>query len=165
MKSKLLFALVLLSTLFLFTRCTKEGPEGPAGKDGNANVKSSTVTFSNWTWDSGNSYMYVDFTWSAITSSIVNSGALLIYVNTTSGWAQLPRTIYPSASYSESQRFTYNVGSFRIIVQDSDFLQPTPALGTWTIKVVAIEASARKANPDLDWSNYNDVKERFNLTD
>lgn len=160
MKSKLLLSTICLFVSVMFTECKKEGPPG---KDGNANVKSSTLTFSTWTWDTANNFEYADFTWGEITSDIANTGTVLIYVDTPAGWAPLPRTIYPDQTYSESQRYTYTTGAFKIIVQDSDWLPPSPALGTWTIKVVAIEASARMANPDLNWDNYEAVKERFNL--
>lgn len=162
MKTKLQFATALVSALLLFGSCKKEGPPG---KDGNANVKSSTVTFSNWNWDNTNFYSYADFTWSELTPSIVNSGAVLMYLNTNLGWVELPRTIYPTSGYSESQSFYYNVGTFKIKVQDSDFLPPSPALSTWTIKIIAMESTVRKANPNLDWSNYEAVKLQLNLPD
>src|SRR5688572_11878941 len=107
MKEHRLLPALICSIVLLLSSCTKEGPEGPAGKNGNANVKTSTLTFSNWTWDSSNSFMYANFTWSEITSSVMNSGAVYLYVNTSAGWAALPRTLYPSSTYSESQRFTY----------------------------------------------------------
>ncbi len=158
-KTTLLFLLVLFTT---FSSCRKEGPQGPPG---NANVKSSTITFSNWGWDNTSNYNYADFTWPDITSSIVNNGAVMVYLNTSTGYVQLPRVIYPASTYSESQRFVYNVGTLRIIVQDSDLLPPSPALGTWTIKVLAIESSAIQANPDVNWENYSEVKAQFGLPD
>jgi hypothetical protein len=159
--AQLILAFLFITSIF---SCKKEGPPGKDGKDGNANVQSSTITFSSWNWDSGNNYEYSDFTWSAITSSIASNGAVLVYLSTPAGWAPLPRTVYPTTGYSQSQRFVYNTGTLRIIVQDSDLTQPAP-LGTWTIKVLAIESNIRKANPDLDWSNYNEVKGRFHLED
>lgn len=162
MKNNFYLTFLLISLLSLNSGCKKEGPPGPAGQDGNANVKSSTITFSNWSWDGGNYYDYCDFTWSAITSDINNSGAVLIYLNTPAGWAPLPRATYPSSGYSESQRYTYNTGTFRIIVQDSD-LTPPVSLGTWTIKILAIASSARHANPNLDWNDYEAVKKALHL--
>lgn len=162
MKSISIFAAFML--LFI-AGCKKDGPPGKDGKDGNANVKSSTVTFSTWTWDSSTNYEYSDFTWSAITSSIVNDGAVLIYLSTANGWVPLPRTIYPTTSYSESQRFLYNLGTFKIIVQDSDLLPPSPALTTWTIRVLAIESSGLKTHPNTNWGSYEEVKHTFNLKD
>lgn len=163
---KRFYFITLFSAIIIFNGCKKEGPEGPAGKDGvdgNANVQSSTVTFSSWTWDATNYFEYSDFTWSAITADIANTGTVLVYLNTASGWAPLPRTIYPTATYSESQRYTYTTGAFKIFVQDSDLTAPSPALGSWTIKVLAIESRIMQSNLDVDWSNYNEVVEKFNL--
>lgn len=162
MKTKLPYFIFSILLISLSVGCKKEGPPG---KDGNANVKSSTLTFSNWTWDgtAGVEYSYADFTWGEITQEIANTGSVFVYVsNGNGGWIPLPRTIYPNNSYSQSQRYVYYVNGFRVIVQDSDLTQPVN-LGTWTIKVVAVASSARQLNPDLDWNNYNAVKERFNL--
>ena len=167
MKNKYYLSIALITLLSLFSGCKKEGPAGPAGKEGNANVKSSTTTFSNWTWDgsSGVEYDYVDFTWGEITSEIVNTGGVFIYVsNGAGGWLPLPRTIFPNNAYTQSQRFVYTTGAFRIIVQDSDLTQPLNP-GTWTIKVLAVASSLRQANPDLDWNNYEAVKEALQLED
>jgi hypothetical protein len=162
MKNKFnLSTLVIISIAFV-NGCTKEGPAGPRGKDGNTDVQSCTITFSDWSWDASNGYAYADFKWPAITSSLNNSGTILVYLQTPGGWAQIPRSIYPNATYSQSQRYTYNTGTFKIIVQDSDLTQPV-SLGTWTIKVLAIENCVKKANPYLDWSNYNEVKKILHL--
>lgn len=160
--------ILLICTLILFNGCTKKGPEGPSGKDGkdgNANIKSTTLTFSSWSWDTTNGYDYCNFTWPEITSSIALTGTVYIYVYTTYGWAALPRTLYPNATYSESQRYTYDTGTFRIIVQDSDLTAPSPALGTWLIKVIAVESSGIQKHPGLNWKNYDEVKKTFNLKD
>lgn len=164
---KLITQTVMASILILLFGCKKEGPagkDGKDGKDGNANVKSTTITFSNWNWDATNNYEYSDQYWSGITSTIVNSGGVFVYVSTSSGWVALPRVIYPSTSYSESQRIVYNTGTLRIIVQDSDLTQPA-ALSAWTIKIVAVESSGFKANPHLNWNNYDEVKKEFQLTE
>jgi hypothetical protein len=161
---KKIYVMALLSTVILINGCKKEGPAGPAGKDGNANVQSSTITFSTWNWDAVNKFEYSDFTWSAITPAIANTGTVLVYLSTSAGWTPLPRTIYPSTTYSESQRYTYKTGAFTIVVQDSD-LTPPAALGTWTIKVLAIESRVMLNNSDVDWANYEKVKERFKLKD
>lgn len=146
----LLFLLILA-----FSGCRKEGPPG---KDGNANVKSSTITFSNWSWNSSGYYDYANFTWGAITSDIVNTGGVFVYEsNGSGGWLPLPRTVFLSNNYAQSQRFSYYQGGFTVIVQDSD-LTPPANPGTWTIKVLAVASSVRRANPDLDWNNYEQVK-------
>lgn len=167
MKSKryLWIMFTVSSFLTLLASCKKEGPPGPAGLDGNANVKTSTVTFSSWTWDgsSGAQYDYANFTWSAITSDIVNTGGVFVYVsNGAGGWLPLPRTVFPNSAYVQSQRFNYTTGAFTVIVQDSD-LTPPVNMGTWTIKVLAVAGTLRQAHPGLDWNNYSAVKAALHL--
>jgi hypothetical protein len=160
MKNK---SLLLLSCIFLltFSACKKEGPAGKDGKDGNANVQSATFTVASWNYSSP-SY-YADINYSAITSGIINSGAVLVYLsNGSGGYSQLPLTIYPSSAYSETFETVTAPGLVRIYITDSDLTAPnTP--GTLSFKVVVIAASARIANPDVDLSNYNEVKKAFKL--
>lgn len=163
MKNRLQITITVAAILLLVIGCKKEGPPGPAGADGNANVKSSTITFSNWTWNSTGLYDESSFTWGEITTDIVNSGGVFVYVsNGAGGWLPLPRTVFPTTSYTQSQRYFYYNGGFTIVVQDSD-LTPPVNLGTWTIKVLAVASSLRHANPNLDWNNYEAVKARFDL--
>lgn len=161
MKTKLSLIALFTCALIIFNGCKKDTP-GPS-------LTSKTFTFSNWTWDGNTNYKYdyVDLTWDGLTSDIVDNGAVNMYLQTPSGWAPLPRTIALSGTlydYAQCQRYTYDVGRFKIIVQDDDLAEPDP-LGNWTIKIVAISNSQRKANPDLDWNDYPAVKKRFNLAD
>lgn len=162
MKNKVYLPAILTILVFFFYGCKKEDPQ-----IGNANVKSTTMTISSWTWNgsSGIQYDYASFTWTAITYDIVNSGGVFIYLRTgTDTWAPLPRTVFLNNTYTQSQRYIYSVNSFRVIVQDSDLTQPVNP-GTWTIKVLAVASSLRRANPNLDWNNYEAVKARFHLKD
>ena len=165
MKNRITILVITVLFVSILPGCKKEGPPGPAGKDGNANVKSTTHTFSNWYWNSSYAYDYADFTWGEITSDIVNSGSVFVYLSDgIGGWIPLPRTVFPSSSYSQSQRYVYYQGGFSIIVQDSDLTQPGNP-GTWTIKVLSVAGSVRTANPDLDWNNYEAVKTALNLSE
>jgi hypothetical protein len=164
MKTKF-YMFAALIALVTFSGCKKEGPPGPAGEDGNANVQSSAITFSNWYWNNSAYYDCSDFTWGAITNDIANTGGVFIYLsNGAGGWVPLPRTVYPSTSYSQSQRYVYSTGAFTVIVQDSDLTQPVNP-GTWTIKVLAVASSLRQANPQLDWNDYEQVKKTLKLKD
>lgn len=154
-----LFALFLLVSA---TSCKKEGPQGPAGKDGNANVHGQVFTVSNWSY-SAPSY-YSDISYSAITQDIINTGAVLVYLsNGSGGYSQLPLTYYPSSAYSRTFETVSYPGGVRIYVTDSDLTQPvTP--GTSSFKVVAISSSARIAHPEIDYSDYEEVAKVFHLT-
>lgn len=176
------FTLLFLAVLFtmVYSGCKKDpgpegpqgetgpaGPQGPQGPAGNANVSSATyvTNSSTWGYDATNQYWYQTLTAPSVTSSIVSTGAVLVYIETsTDTWAQLPRTIYLSSSYSQSQRFIYWTDNVRIIIQDSDLTQPANP-GTKKFKVITIASSARTANPDINLSDYNAVKKAFNLKD
>ena len=159
------FITLTLCTLIFTTSCKKpeKGATGPAGPTGNANVQSTTVTISNWSY-SAPSY-YVNLSYSAITSNIINSGAVLVYAQTGTGtYSQLPLTVYPSSSYSSSLEVVSSLGSVQVIWTDSDLTQPANP-GTWTFKIVAIASSAIAENPNVDLNDYNQVKAAFNLND
>lgn len=156
--------------LLMLTSCTKEGavgpqgatgPQGAAGTPGNANVKSSTATISSWL--SLNNQYYADIAVPAITQDIVNKGAVLVYrLSSTGSYSQLPLTIFPGTTYNRTIEAVHSVGSVRIFVYDSDGTLPG-AQGTQDFKIVVIASSARTANPNLNWNNYEAVKTHFNL--
>jgi hypothetical protein len=84
--TKSILLILVALTLFIWTGCAKEGP---AGKDGNANVISSEwIHPTSWNGQTGD--WYFDVSNSAINSSIVEQGVILAYVS-------LPGDIYPAA--------------------------------------------------------------------
>ncbi|MFN8321517.1 MAG: hypothetical protein U0T74_02550 [Chitinophagales bacterium] len=82
--------------LLLFAACTKEGPEGPAGKDGNMNVQVHTYTVTPSMWYVGPDYLRLTLTDSSITQSVLDSGAIQVSVKGlyTTLWQELPATNY-----------------------------------------------------------------------
>lgn len=151
--------------LIIVSSCKKpeKGDPGPAGKDGNANVKSITHTITNWTYSSPTYIGNIPF--ASITNEIINSGAVLVYAQTAANtYSQLPLTFYASTSYSSTLEVVTSPGMAQIGWTDSDLTQPaTPP--SMTFKVVAIASSAISENPDIDYSNYNVVKSVFNITE
>jgi hypothetical protein len=87
-------SLLIGLSAFVWTSCVKEGPigpQGPAGVDGNANVIASPwYTPNSWNYDNATLEYYFDVSNSAITSDIVENGAILAY-------ASLPNDVYPYA--------------------------------------------------------------------
>ncbi len=151
---------ILISGL-LFNSCIGEqGPQGPAGKDGNANVQSSSLTTSSWSYLSPD--WYINFTYAAITQDILDKGAVLVYVQSGSNYFQLPYTFYPSSTYSRTYTFKHYLGGLSVIVTDSDLTQPANP-GLLTFKVVVIASSALAKHPNVDLNNYNEVKKTFEL--
>lgn len=159
---KTITSLVLLVTMTIFSSCKKEGPAGPAGEDGNANVVSSTITSSSWAYTAPS--WAITFTYPAITQEIINSGAVLVYIKVGNNYNQLPLTFYPSASYSSTIEVSTFVGGLSLLWTDSDLIQPNNP-GSQTFKVVVIAASGLIQNPNVDYSNYEEVKSTFSLVD
>lgn len=144
------------------------GTNGQDGEDGNANVQSQTFTVNTWTHfgtvgQPGDGY-YVQLNYPAITNDIVSTGAVIAYMTGVSGaWVALPYS-EPKSSYTTYINYTYQLNQALIQIQDSDFFTPQPS-GTTYIKIVVISSAARLANPELDYTNYYEVKGAFNLKD
>ena len=180
-KTVKVIATIFVAFGLIFSSCKKDpgpkgdtgsqGPAGPAGTNGtngingtngNANVVSSSITTASWTYVAPSWEM--SFTYPAINQDILDNGAVLVYVKSGSNYYQLPYTFYPSSSYSRTYTFVHYLGGLKVFVTDSDLTQPTNP-GTLTFKVVAIAASGKMANPNLNYDDYNAVKKAFNLQD
>lgn len=167
-KTAKMFGMFALACGLLFTNCAKDGKTGPAGPagtngtNGNANVVSSSLTSSAWTYVAPSWEM--TFTYPAITQDILDKGAVLVYVQQSSNYYQLPYTFYPASSYSRTYTFVHYLGGLKVFVTDSDLTQPSNP-GSLTFKVVAIAASGKMANPNLNYDDYNAVKKAFNIQD
>ena len=154
----------LIAGATTFSNCEKvtvTGPAGEDGKDGNANVVSSSITSGSWSFVSPS--WSQSFTYSAITQDILNNGAVLVYVASGVNYYQLPYTFYPTSSYSRTYNYVHYLGGLKVYVTDSDLNTPEP--GTLKFKVVVIEASGLMKNPNVDLNNYQEVKKAFNLKD
>lgn len=177
MKAVHSFSVVLLSAslLFLSIACTPTsgepgpqgpagpqgvaGPQGPAGQNGNANV--TQVTF-NQTF---NATEYKSFTFpSAITTDILNSSAILVYIRTSND----PNNLYPIPGMIAGDDFRYilypSSRSFQIRRQSGTYVSSVSMT-----KVIIIPANnlinGRIGLPDIDFSDYNAVKKYYNLPD
>lgn len=156
---------LLVVTTFL-SACKKEevvGPTGPAGADGNANVKS--VTFSSvaadWTGDGAAGYS-ITINSSIITADIVASGAVLCYMDISGTTYALPYS-YLYNGYTRHMLYTYETGSVTVNRRDDDGATTNPGSSMAKIKVVAISSSGLIQNPNVDLSNYEEVKKAFDL--
>lgn len=167
-KTAKMFGMFALACGLLCTNCAKDGKTGPAGPagangaNGNANVVSSTITSSNWSYVSPS--WEIAFSYPAITQDIIDKGAVLVYLKNGTSYSQLPLTFFQSASYSTALEVSNYLGGVKIFWTDSDLTQPTNP-GSWTFKIVVIAASGRAANPNVNYNDYNAVKKAFNLQD
>lgn len=164
----------IIALILGLASCKVEGPEGKAGKDGidgNANVKTQiiTVTPSNW---QGNGYIYqAQKQSSIITADIVNSGAVLCYMqNGQNVYTAMPFTYtdgYDDGTgniilYDSHAFFEYSPGVITFYLQDNDAMTQAPT-GNFVFKVVAIASSEVVAG--INTRNYSEVADALNLKD
>ena len=165
----MVFAGLALTMGLTLTSC-KKGDTGPAGtpgingKDGNANVVSSSIKSSAWTYNATDKNWEISFTYATITQSIIDKGAVLVYMKVGSGYNQLPLTYYPTENYSTTLEVNTYVGGVTILAQDSDLTQGNNP-GEQTFKIVVIAASQLVKHPEVDLTNYKEVKNTFNIID
>ncbi|MBO9635506.1 MAG: hypothetical protein J7578_20550 [Chitinophagaceae bacterium] len=125
---------LFLSYIFLLfiVSCKKEGPAGAKGEDGNANVRSGTITLTNtdWKWNStwafttntGTSTLYTtryaDINTPLISQSIADKGSVQLFFKPYSSqdaWAPLPFIYLDiTRSYYFNIVFEYSVGRIRV---------------------------------------------------
>ena len=144
----------------------KKGETGAPGKDGNTNVTSHTYTITSW--DSNSVKWYTDLGVSELTSSNINSASVQVYFGTVSNnWVALPYTQVSSTNYFMGYITAINTVEITWVYNGGGIgSSPNSFYGTNTqFKVVIIPPAMIKANPDLDFKNYNEVKTRFSIKD
>ena len=147
------------------------------GRDGNANVASSTVTVrqSDWRWVNDCQWT-VEIDYPAINNNVYNHGAVLVYMKIDGAWSQVPLTYFYEAEVEDGysnfassiEVATLNDGGVRLFWTESDFYHAPDGPGdndSYDFKIVAIEASVYSHRSDVDYSNYEAVKTAFQLAD
>jgi hypothetical protein len=171
-KTKILLSALIISSV-LFTGCKKEGCMDSTALNFNAdvnkddgtcifsNVSTQLVTVGQNEWiGGGNGYEANKFV-PIITSDIVSSGAVIIYIVEPSGaYVPLPMT-YSNGTWVTHLLYSHSLGSVNFISYDDDGLSPNP--GAMTFKVVCISNNGLIQNPNIDLNDYEAVKEVFEL--
>lgn len=155
----------------MLTGCTKEvvgpkgeqgvqGEQGPKGDKGNANVigtNTITINSNDWTYNSSNREYTVGLNTPGITQDIVNNGLVQVFRVYSDVNVSLPEIIIGHVT-----EFGFSNGLVKLYRKKVDGSTPTePSSGKY--RVVIISASGLAAHPDLDYTNYKEVKEAFNL--
>ncbi len=142
------------------------GPEGPAGPTGNANVTvvNKTIAATDWVAASNPLVKYVDLTVPEITQSIVDNGFVMAYQafpfsGGSTVWSALPAYF---ADQDQGFHFWTRAGQFRL---HSTKNSGTPATPATTIRIVIASADGMMRYPDLDWTNYEEVKAVLDLVE
>ena len=176
MKKLSVICMTILAVVFM---ASCRGPQGPAGHDGHdgndANVSSSTVTVksSDWEWNNANGQWVVTIDYPAINNNVYNYGAVLVYMDVSGAWSQVPLTYYYQDLDNQGNTInceasievaTLSDGAVRLFWTESDFydeMRPE----THDFKIVAIEATVYNSRSDVDFSSYEAVKKAFQLAD
>ncbi|HXB42308.1 MAG TPA: hypothetical protein VNZ49_17345 [Bacteroidia bacterium] len=165
---RLIAAILMAVSMIIITGCKKgqDGAPGTNGKDGSANVIARTFTVS--TWQSSSSRWYTQLSFPELTSGNINSAAVQAYFGTVSNnWIAMPYTVVASTDYFWGYLATVNLVEIRWdyngvgIGSDPNTYYGAPV----QIKVVVIPPVLKRANPNINWNSYDEVKKKFNLKD
>lgn len=181
MKTKitLLISVSAIIALMLLSSC-REGPVGPAGRDGYSNVSILTfdILYDRWFRNNNetNSWFY-DLSTSRINYDILDAGAVLFYYGLIESdgyvdkWYAVPFTdVYLNAGryYENIMDATYSFQLISISVRDTyPMAIDWPFTRDIRIKAVILEvaqANMIKKN-NVDTKNYNEVKKALNIID
>lgn len=162
-KSLLLYttAAAFMSTAFFFSGC-KDNTANPATQ-----VSSHTFSVNTWYYDSP--FHYANLGVSELTSANLNSAGVMVYYSVTPNvWISVPFTVYGTV-HDYHMGFAYSPGNVQVTwMYDGTSMGSNPnAYYSTTVKckVVIVPSSARRANPDVDWDNYDEVRDRFKLAE
>ena len=149
-------------TALVFNGCKgKDGAPGAQGPEGNATVISDTATVPSWLWALafGNQY-HCSITDHSITQSIIDNGVVLVYEEAgINAWRPLPYTFTTT-----SRSCYFAVGFVYIESTNTDGTAPTNP-GTIKYRIVVMSKRSMKSHPTVDYKNYAEVKQAFNLKD
>lgn len=172
MKTKISNFLFAAFLMLVFSGCSQEGPQGPAGLDGNANVTASPwYSPTSWNGTAGN--WYFDVKNSAISQDIVESGAILAYVSLP-GDLYNDYTVRPLPAYAIGANWDFllpNDGkSYGTIEFTSDMVN-MPGTSGYNFRFILIPSnnslkSASLSAPalsDLKKMSYKEVCKLFNI--
>ena len=160
---------VMMTSIFVFDGCKKpqdgiNGKDGAKGATGNANVQniSVNVTASQWTYDNLYDRLYYRYY-----NSSNSQSAVYAYVISGSGEQAMPYYNCPTSNAwcDQYDMATYLFGSPPYIeFQYTNYKSKTTAPTTTTnFYLVIIPPAQRKAHPNVDYKNYEEVKKAFNL--
>ena len=155
----------LLFLIFMTFSCSEDGATGAtgqAGAEGNANVIGTTdFTILPTDWQTLGNLKYINIQNNGITQSIVNSGIVMVYQksNSSNSYTALP------FSYQGIDRgFTFGLNYLQITLSPYNNSSISITANT-IIRAVIISASNRMANPNVNWNNYQEVKNALKLKD
>lgn len=160
----LLFAFIAVGAI---SSC--EGPQGPAGQNGTPGFSAESEVFevANVSFNSTNNW----FTTYGLNPTILATDNVLVYelVNTNDNidtWALLPQIYYFDAGQAQ-YNFNFSYDQFSLFI-DADFdmnLLPSTFTQNKIFRIVIIPGYTAKGSSEVDFENYNEVIEKYNIDD
>ena len=161
---KLTSAVTLLAVAALgFVACKKEGPEGPAGKDGNANVQVIMID-SGLTWNASG---VIDIPVAEITTEVLQNYATLGYAFRGIYEFQIPG---PYWAADHLIRTYSRIGFYTLEAEDWTGATPASPYSVDSVKIILIEGTKNASVEEntiqmfdeleeagVDAGNYNEV--------
>lgn len=155
-------SLLLILSLVLFS-CKKEGPQGLQGPQGAAGPEAKTFNF-NLTFNPGDTFGV----YSGITGFDQDDMVITYVFNDVYGgnnyYVQTPYTIGNFYFWTEVNESSGNL-FVNVTKADGSSGSPFTTTKTLAFKAVLIKSSALILNPDVDFSNYDEVVKTFNITE
>lgn len=145
-----------------------EGPPGPPGPPGNANVFSLTFTFSMDDAVINDNVASVQYEVPAITRSVVEDGAVLLFFREQGTWTAMPYTFaveseeVPAVDYTISMGFGYDVAFLEVFYEASSSVAPLEDQPDRLMKAVVIDGFPAGKAP-IDLADYEAVRQYFGL--
>lgn len=170
----------MLSVLALVATGCDEGPVGPPGPPGNANVFSLSLDFDYNSAAFNGAVASEQFDVDAITPSVVDEGAVLLYYRFADTWTALPYTLAVEApddparvDYTATFGYAYDDFFLEVFVEAStddevvlDEIGQTELFGgPIALKAVIIDGFPLGKNSPVDVRDYEAVKAYFGLKD
>jgi hypothetical protein len=113
--------LMLVSVIFVFTGCIKEGVQGPAGLNG----QDAAVYYSEWfspsAWSGNSGDWYFNASAPDLTQSIVESGVVLAYVWLANDMYDAT-TVRPLPAFAVGANWSYLIHQYKNIEFTSDMI-------------------------------------------
>ncbi len=153
------FNLLIAMSALLWTGCNQEGPQGPAGLDGNANVIASQwITPTVWNGQTGD--WYFDVTNSAISQDIVESGVILAYISLP-GDLYNDFTVRPLPAYALEANWDFllpNDGQTYGTIEFTTDMIDIPGTSGYNFRFILIPSSISLKSASLNTTSVSDLK-------
>jgi hypothetical protein len=159
MNTKTIAYLFAAFLMIFISGCSQEGPQGPPGEDGNADVTASPWYTPN-AWEGSSGDWYFDIDNSAISQDIVESGAILAYVSLP-GDLYNDLTVRPLPAYAIDANWDFlfpNDGQTYGTIEFTSDMVNMPGTSGYNFRFILIPASYILKSASLNSPGLNELK-------